>query len=138
MTTHSLRFHDLVKGQTFARLPLIVSAVEVEAYLESTGESTDAWREYVPPVFLDAIAIATLLGTVEIPKGVMHTGQEHECHRAARIGEPLELVMHVSALSERKGVTIAGFDASVIGAGDEPVMSMKISVMVLPDGVAAG
>ncbi len=138
MTTHSLRFHDLVKGQTFARLPLTVSAPEVEAYLESIGESSAAWQECVPPVFVDAIAIATLLGTVEIPKGVMHTGQEHECHRAVRIGEPLELIMHVSALSERKGATIAGFEASVIGTSDELVMSMKISVMVLPDGVTAG
>jgi len=135
--THSLQFHDLVKGQTFARLPLTVSQDEVEAYLESIGESPEAWSEFVPPVFLDAIAIATLLGTVAIPKGVMHTGQEHECHRAARIGEPLELEMRVSALSDRKGATIAGFEALVADAEADPVITMKISVMVLPDGVTA-
>lgn len=135
--THSLQFADLVKGQSFARLPLTVSAAEVEAYLESTGESPGAWGEFVPPVFLDAIAIATLLETVAIPKGVMHTGQEHECHRAARIGEPLELEMHVSALSDRKGATIAGFEAVLTGSEGAPVLTMKISVMVLPDGVTA-
>ena len=134
---HSLQFADLAKGQTFARLPLTVSAEDVETYLESIGESPEAWREFVPPVYLDAIAIATLLETVAIPKGVMHTGQEHECHRAARIGEPLVLEMYVSALSDRKGATIAGFEASIAGAGDEPVLSVKISVMVLPDGVTA-
>ena len=135
--THSLEFSDLVKGQSFARLSLSVTHDEVEAYLESIGERVDAWREFVPPVYLDAFAIATLLATVAIPKGVMHTGQEHECHRAARIGETLELEMHVSALSDRKGATIAGFEAEVTGADAEPVMSMKISVMVLPDGVTA-
>ena len=135
--THALRFEDLQKGQTFARLPLTVSAEDVETYLESIGESADGWREFVPPVYLDAIAIATLLETVAIPKGVMHTGQEHECHRAARIGETLELEMHVSALSDRKGATIAGFEASVEGVGEEPVLTMKISVMVLPDGATA-
>lgn len=137
MTIHALRFENLEKGQTFARLSLTVSAEDVARYLESIGESPEAWREFVPPVYLDAIAIATLLETVAIPKGVMHTGQEHECHRAARIGEQLELEMHVSALSDRKGVTIAGFEALVAGAAGEPVLSMKISVMVLPDGTTA-
>ncbi|MGE3960265.1 MAG: hypothetical protein AB7F65_01120 [Dehalococcoidia bacterium] len=135
--THSLDFTDLQKGQSFARLPLTITAEEVEAYLESTGESAEAWRELVPPIYLDTVAIATLLSTVAIPKGVMHTGQEHESHRAARIGEPLELEMHVSALSERRGAILIAFEAEVTAAGASPVSSMKISVMALPDGVTA-
>ena len=31
MTTHSLQFQDLQKGQTFARFPLTITAEEVEA-----------------------------------------------------------------------------------------------------------
>jgi len=135
--THSLDFSDLQKGQAFARLPLTVSVAEVEAYLESIGESPEAWRELVPPVYLDAVAIATLLSTVTIPKGVMHTGQEHETVRAARIGEPLTLEMRVSALSERRGAIIAAFDADLTDATGATVTSMKISVMALPDGVVA-
>lgn len=135
--THSLQFADLVKGQAFARFPLTISAAEVQAYLESTGESPDAWGEHVPPIFIDAIAIAMLLSTVAIPKGVMHTGQEHESHRAARIGEPMDLEMRVSALSGRRGAIMAAFEASLTDAQGEPVTTMKISVMVLPDGVTA-
>jgi hypothetical protein len=135
--THTRRFEDLERGEAFARLSFTVSAAEVEAYLDSTGEPADAWRELVPPVYLDTIAIATLLETVAIPKGVMHTGQEHESHRAARIGELLHLEMTVSALSERRGAVIAAFEAAITGEDDEPVVTMKISVMVLPDGVVA-
>ena len=135
--THSLEFTDLQKGQAFARLPLTISNDDVEAYLESTGESSAAWQEIVPPIYLDAVAIATLLGTVAIPKGVMHTGQEHETTRAARIGEPLTLEMRVSALSERRGAIVAAFEAELTDAEQAPVSSMKISVMALPDGVTA-
>jgi len=135
--THSLHFSDLQKGQTLAHLPLTVSSAEVEAYLESTGESPEAWRELVPPVYLDAVAIAILLSTVAIPTGVMHTGQEHETLRAARIDEPLTLEMRVSALSERRGAIIAAFDADLTDEAGAPVTSMKISVMALPDGVVA-
>lgn len=135
--THTLQFMDLQKGQAFARLPLTVTTEDVEAYLESTGESSAAWQESVPPIYLDAVAIATLLSTVAIPKGVMHTGQEHETARAARIGEPLTLEMRVSGLSERRGAIIAAFEAELTDAEDATVSSMKISVMALPDGVTA-
>lgn len=134
---HTLHFSDLQKGQAFARLPLTITPDEVEAYLESTGESPEAWRELVPPIYLDALAIATLLSTVAIPKGVMHTGQEHETFRAARVGEPLTLEMRVITLSERRGAIVAAFEGDLTDAAQEPVSSMKISVMVLPDGVTA-
>lgn len=135
--THSLEFSDLHKGQAFARLSLAITGPEVEAYLDSIGESCEAWQETVPPIFLDAIAIATLLETVAIPKGVMHTGQEHDSHRAVRIGEALELEMRVSALSARRGAVMASFEAELTDAAHAPVTTMRISVMVLPDGVSA-
>lgn len=131
---HSLQFSDLQKGHSFARFPFLVTADEVAAYLESTGESPAAWREYVPPIFIDALAIAELLATVAIPKGVMHTGQEHQTHRAARIGEPLEMEMRVSALSERRGAVMAVFEADLHDTDALPVATMTISVMVLPEG----
>ncbi|MEX2373912.1 MAG: MaoC family dehydratase N-terminal domain-containing protein [Dehalococcoidia bacterium] len=135
--SHTLQFGDLQKGQAFARFPLSISADEVDAYLASTGEAAEAWREYVPPILVDAIAIAALLQTVAIPKGVMHTGQEHESHRAVRIGEALEMEMRVSALSERRGAVMAAFEADLTDADGGSVATMKISVMVLPDGVSA-
>lgn len=135
--THPLRFEDLEKGQAFARFPLTISRSEVEAYLESTGERSEIWADYVPPIFIDAIAIAALLNAVAIPKGVMHTGQEHISHRAVAIDETLDLEMRVSALSERRGAIIAGFEAELLDPDEQPAVTMKISVMVLPDGVTA-
>lgn len=130
-----LQFADLRKGDTFAEFPLAVSAEDVATYLDATGEALTLWSEHVPPLFLDALVVAALLERVRIPKGVMHTGQEHDSHRAARIGEPLTVRMGVSALSERRGVTIAAFEADVRDASDAPVTTMRISVMVAPDGV---
>lgn len=135
--THTLQFADLARGQAFARFPLTVTSEEVRAYLESTGESSEVWCEYVPPIYLDTVAIAALLRTVAIPRGVMHTGQEHESHRAVRIGEPLEMEMRVSALSERRGAIVAAFEAELLDGEGASAVTMKISVMVLPDGVTA-
>ncbi|MDA0269428.1 MAG: MaoC family dehydratase N-terminal domain-containing protein [Chloroflexi bacterium] len=130
-----LQFSDLRKDDTFAEFPLSVTLEEVQAYLESTGESVALWAEHVPPLFLDALVVAELLSQVKIPKGVMHTGQEHESHRAARIGETLTVRMRVASLSERRGVTLAAFEADARDASDAPVATMRISVMVAPDGV---
>lgn len=135
--TSPLTFADLNKGDAFARFGMSVSAVDVEAYLEATGEDPGPWREFVPPVFLDALVVAALLERVEIPKGVMHTGQEHESHRAVCIDEPLTVVMSVSSLAERRGAVMATFQAEAVDEARVPVATMKISVMVLPDGVLA-
>jgi hypothetical protein len=132
-----LTFADLRKADTFARFPMSISEAEVDAYLEATGEEPGPWREFVPPVFLDALVVAALLERVQIPKGVMHTGQEHESHRAVRIDEPLTVVMSVATLAERRGAVMASFEAQAIDDVGEPVVTMKISVMVLPDGVLA-
>ncbi len=130
-----LEFADLRKGDTFAEFTLRVSLEDVEAYLDATGESPALWREHVPPLFLDALVVAELLARVRIPKGVMHTGQEHESHRAARIGETLTVRMGVASLSERRGVTLAAFEADARDAQDVPVATMRIAVMVAPDGM---
>lgn len=130
-----LEFSDLRKGDTFAEFPLSVTADEVLAYLDATGESPAIWTQHVPPLFLDALVVAELLAQVKIPKGVMHTGQEHESHRAARIDEVLTVRMGVAALSEKRGVTLAAFEADLRDAAGEPVTTMRISVMVAPEGV---
>ena len=69
--THTLDFTDLQKGQAFARLPLAITSDEVEAYLESTGESSETWRELVPPIFLDTVAIAGAPSALPKSNGTM-------------------------------------------------------------------
>ena len=103
----------------------------VRAYLEATGESDDRWQEHVPPVMLSALMLAALLGQVVLPLGVMHTGQEHEMHRAVRIGEVLTITVLVAQYSTRRGALMAAFDAEA-RAGGEVVAVSRASVLVPP------
>ena len=71
-------FESLSRGDVLPVQPLTITADDVRAYLDATGEPAERWSDHVPPVMLSALMLATLLGQVVIPQGVMHTGQEHE------------------------------------------------------------
>ncbi|MGE3857195.1 MAG: MaoC family dehydratase N-terminal domain-containing protein [Dehalococcoidia bacterium] len=130
-------FDSLSRGDVLPTVDLTITAEDVRAYLDATGESADHWPDRVPPVMMSALMLATLLGQVEIPQGVMHTGQEHECLRPVRVGEPLTVTVLVSSYAVRRGALMAAFDAEA-RAGDEVVAVSRASVLVPPaDGAAA-
>lgn len=123
-------FETLVKGDVIP-FPLTVTPEEVVGYLSATGEDPARWTDAVPPLQLAAFIVAGLLARVPIPLEVMHTGQEIEARRAVRPGEPLEVRITVSALSQRRGATIAQFEAEAL-SGDEVVFLARISVLAPP------
>lgn len=124
-------FDSLERGDVLPAVDLTVTADDVRAYLEATGEPADRWGDRVPPVMLSALMLAALLGQVEIPQGVMHTGQEHESLRPVRIGEALTVTVLVSSYAVRRGALMAAFDAEA-RAGDEVVAVSRASVLVPP------
>ena len=124
-------FDSLAAGDVLPEVEFTVAADDVRAYLEATGESDDRWQEHVPPVMLSALMLASLLGQVVLPLGVMHTGQEHEMHRAVRIGEALTITVLVAQYSTRRGALMAAFDAEA-RAGGEVVAVSRASVLVPP------
>ena len=133
-----LAFDSLARGDVLPAVDLTISGDDVRAYLEATGERVDHWNEHVPPVMLSALMLATLLAQVEIPKGIMHTGHEHEARRAVRIGEPLRITVQVTAHSVRRGALMASFETtarSAVDGGDVAVS--RASVMVPPAEGAA-
>ncbi len=141
MTAPALAFDSLSRGDAFPAVDLVVTGADVRAYLEATGEPADRWSDRVPPVMLSALMLATLLAQVEIPKGIMHTGHEHESVRAARIGEALRVTVQVTSYSVRRGALMASFDTearSADGAGDEVIAISRASVLVPPaDGTTS-
>jgi acyl dehydratase len=129
-------FDTLSRGDVLPTVDLTVTHEDVRAYLDATGEPADRWGEHVPPVMLSALMLAALLGQVEIPKGVMHTGQEHESMRPVRIGEALTVTVLVSSHAVRRGALMAAFDAEA-RVGDEVVAISRASVLVPPPEDAA-
>ncbi|RLT40621.1 MAG: hypothetical protein DWI58_10500 [Chloroflexi bacterium] len=123
-------FETLAKGDVIP-FPLTVSREEIEGYLSATGEDASRWTDAVPPLLLAAFMVAGLLARVPIPLEVMHTGEEIEARRAVRPGEALEVRITVAALSQRRGATIAQFEAEALAAG-ESVFISRISVLAPP------
>lgn len=132
-----LTFGRLSRGDVLPTVDLTITPDDVRAYLAATGEPAERWSERVPPIMLSALMLAVLLAQVEIPKGVLHTGHEHEARRPVQIGEPLAVSISVSSHSVRRGALMATFDAEA-RSGDDVVAISRASVLVPPDGDAAG
>ncbi len=130
------RLEQLQKGDRIAPFPLRISAVEVRDYLDATGEDPATWERHVPPLALGAFALAGLMERVEVPAGILHTGQEYAFARPVRYDEPLEVAITVGQRSERRGAVITAFD-SEWRAGDEVVGTARTTVLLAPPGVDA-
>ncbi len=128
-------FETLAKGDVIP-FPMTVTREEIEGYLSATGEDASRWTDAVPPLLLAAFMVAGLLARVPIPLEVMHTGEEIEARRAVRPGEPLDVRITVAALSQRRGATIAQFEAEAWADG-ESVFVSRISVLAPPPAGAA-
>lgn len=126
----ALTFQTLAKGDVIP-FPLTVTPEEIEGYLSATGEDPARWTDAAPPLLLAAFMVAGLLARVPIPLEVMHTGQEIEARRAVRPGESLDVRITVAALSQRRGATIAQFEAEALSGG-ESVFVARISVLAPP------
>ena len=121
-------FASLLRADLLPSSDLVISAEDVRAYLDATGEPAERWRALVPPLMLDALMLGVLLRQVELPRGLMHTGQEHESRRAVRIGEPLSIQFRVASNAVRSGALFAVFEAEARADG-EVVATLRASVM---------
>ena len=121
-------FASLSRGDMLPPIDLVITADDVRAYLDATGESVARWQQYVPPLMLDALMLGILLQQAELPSGLMHTGQEHESRRPARIGESLTIQFRVASNAVRSGAIFAVFEAEA-RAGDAVMATLRASVM---------
>lgn len=129
MTPERIPFASLSKGDSLRPFPLTIDRDDVAAYLDATGETAGYWSKLVPPLMLIARMLGGLMQAVEVPARLMHTSQEHQMHRPARIGETLEVHFTVAASGERRGVLFATFDAEVFDGEGAVVATSRTGVM---------
>ncbi len=132
-----LDFRSLTRGDTLPDFPLSMSAAEVRAYVQATGERCELWETHVPPLALGARALAALMDHVELLAGTVHTRQEFDFRRAVTIDEPLTVRITVASHAERRGALIAAFQCEIVNAAGEPVGGGRATVMVPPEEAAS-
>ena len=112
----ALDFYALARGDELPPLTLSVTADDVRAYLDATGEPTERWEDAAPPLALGAFTLGALMERLLLPGGAIHTGQEFEFLRAVTPGEPLEASLRVAQRGERRGMVIVAFECELRAA----------------------
>lgn len=116
---------------------LTLTAEDVRAYLEATGEPVERWTGAVPPLMLIARMIGGLLERIEIPDRLLHAGQEFEMQRALRFDEPVEIRFTVASIGTRGGAVMASFGIDAASGDGDAVATARASVVVPPEEGAA-
>lgn len=127
-------FATLERGYELAPFEFRVSAAEVQAYLDATGEVNELWDHSVPPLALGALALGGLMARFETPPGLVHTGQEFDFTGDVAIDETVEVRIVVASGSERRGVLMVVFETEVQTA-DAQIGRGRTSVMLVPEGL---
>jgi hypothetical protein len=96
----------LPRGHEFPASTFTLSREQVDAYLHATGDRGD-YSDAVPPLAAVALGLNALQAHLSLPEGSLHTGQEVEHERVARVGEALTLTGRVAQRSERQGFVIS-------------------------------
>lgn len=99
-------FLALAQGDRLPRIPVTVGQSDVRDYLAATGEPPDQWRTAVPPLALGAFVLAALMGALEPPSGIVHSGQQFDFLAAVPPGRALEAEISVARRAERRGTLI--------------------------------
>lgn len=127
-------FATLERGYVLAPFELRVSAAEVQAYLDATGEVNELWDHRVPPLALGALALGGLMARFETPPGLVHTGQEFDFTGEVAVDETVEVKIVVASGSERRGVRMVVFETELHTA-DRQIGRGRTSVMLVPEGL---
>jgi hypothetical protein len=129
-------FATLERGYALPTFELPVTADDVAAYLDATGEQNELWDRYVPPLALGAFALGGLMDRFKVPGGLVHTGQEYDFLAPVPVGETVEVSIVVASNSERRGARMVAF-AIELRAHGEVVGRGRTTVMLAPEGADA-
>lgn len=102
----------LPRAHAFPVAAFSLSAEAIAAYLRATGDHGD-YGDAVPPLAVVALGLNALQEQISLPEGSLHTGQEVEHERAARVGDELTLTGRIAQRSERQGFVISVIEFEV-------------------------
>ena len=128
-----MKIDDLQVGKVVNNFHLRIGSDDVSAYLLATGDDSSVWRteKLVPPQMIVTEIIGKILEVLELPKNLVHTGQEHVANNRVSFDAVLRITATVSQLSERAGTTIVVFDSQVTDSQGNKCLESKTKVMVL-------
>lgn len=124
----TLDFYALRRGDALPQVAFALSADEVRAYLDATGEPAERWARLVPPLALGALALGGLMEALPLPAGALHAAQEFEFLAPVAHDERVEVRMSVAQQSVRAGASIVVI-ASELESGGRPVARARSTVM---------
>ena len=111
-------FFELERGQVLGPYAARLGADDARAYLDATDASeTDGSPErWLPPLQLGALLVGALIDAIEIPPGLLHTGQSFEFLRPVAPGTELEAELTVAGVAERRGLRLGTVDLELRSA----------------------
>ena len=128
----AIDFETMTAGDELADLTFSVSAEEVRAYLDATGEPAERWTQHVPPLAIGALALGELMRRMQTLDGVLHTGQRFAFDAAVAHDEEVAARFTVVSRSLRRGALIVAIDIELSCAG-KSVGSGRTSLLRVPD-----
>ena len=120
---------DLEKGHEFPPVQFDLSREWVDEYVAAVDDSAIAGvgPDAVPPMAVAALAIRALLDHAALAPGTIHAGQELAFHRAASVGDRLDVRARVLSRGERQGWVLMSIDLHAdCDAG--PVMTGRATI----------
>ena len=108
-----------------------ISRSWVQSYLGAVGntESISLELELTPPIALSAWALGSMLNTLSLPAGTIHSRQEMETHRPVNLGETVQVIAHQGKPAQRSGLTMLAVAYTLEGEDGSPVQSGRSTVL---------
>ena len=103
----------------------------VMTYLSAVGDKNQLYSsvEVVPPLFISARVLGSLLNVLELPSGTIHSLQEINAFKSVPFGEQIEGSATVSASRRRGSVIFTTVDYNVSNLNGEIVQTGKTTVL---------
>lgn len=103
----------------------------VQSYLYAVGnpESISLELELAPPIALSAWALGSMLNTLSLPAGTVHSRQELKTHRPVNIGETVRVIARQGKPTQRSGLTMLAVAYTLEGEDGIPAQSGQSTVL---------
>ncbi len=130
MPDKTISYEELIPGYEFPPVTYELSASLVSKYLKAVDSAGD---EFVPPLAITALAIATMAGSIPLPPGTVaiHASQELEFFKLVPIGATIECHTGVAQKIARGKMSMLILELEVFDQGKEKVQSGKATIALL-------
>ena len=133
-------FFDLQRHEVLGPYHVRLSTADAHAYLDATAPPHVASTpvRWLPPLQIGALLIEKFVEAIEIPPGLVHTGQSFEFLRAIAPDTDFTAQLRVVKISDRRGIRLGTIELELRDI-DGPCVRGRSGVLApLPDTASAG